>query len=153
MSDSVSTRLRRLVIRRAHEICEYCLIHQDDACFSFHIDHNQSRTLPFNGSHGLALRLVSDFFQRRKQRKRRSCAHYILKSSCFKCLPMPGLEIPPIDTLRFLLFKPLPLPPWRRFPSAMPFSPSSPLKTENCSPPTAHRPPPTAHCSLLTAHQ
>jgi hypothetical protein len=43
MSDSVSTRLRRLVIQRAHEICEYCLIHQDDACFSFHIDHIVSR--------------------------------------------------------------------------------------------------------------
>lgn len=43
MSDSVSVRLRRLVIQRAHGICEYCLIHQDDACFSFHIDHIVSR--------------------------------------------------------------------------------------------------------------
>jgi hypothetical protein len=43
MSDSVSVRLRRLVIQRAHSICEYCLIHQDDACFSFHIDHIVSR--------------------------------------------------------------------------------------------------------------
>ncbi len=43
MSHSVSVRLRRLVIQRAHEICEYCLIHQDDACFSFHIDHIVSR--------------------------------------------------------------------------------------------------------------
>ena len=43
MSDAVSARLRRLVIQRAHGICEYCLIHQDDACFSFHIDHIVSR--------------------------------------------------------------------------------------------------------------
>lgn len=43
MSGSVSVRLRRLVIQRAHEICEYCLIHQEDACFSFHIDHIVSR--------------------------------------------------------------------------------------------------------------
>lgn len=43
MSDSVSIRMRRLVIQRAHGICEYCLIHQADACFSFHIDHIVSR--------------------------------------------------------------------------------------------------------------
>jgi len=43
MSDSVSMRLRRLVTHRAHGICEYCLIHQTDACFSFHIDHIVSR--------------------------------------------------------------------------------------------------------------
>ena len=50
MSDSVSMRLRRLVIQRAHGICEYCLIHQADACFSFHIDHVISRK-----QHGLTL--------------------------------------------------------------------------------------------------
>jgi hypothetical protein len=43
VSASVSVRLRRLVIQRAHGICEYCLIHQEDACFSFHIDHIVSR--------------------------------------------------------------------------------------------------------------
>jgi hypothetical protein len=43
MNGSVSLRLRRLVIQRAHGICEYCLIHQADACFSFHIDHIVSR--------------------------------------------------------------------------------------------------------------
>jgi len=43
MNDSVTVRLRRLVIQRAHGICEYCLIHQADACFSFHIDHIVSR--------------------------------------------------------------------------------------------------------------
>jgi hypothetical protein len=43
MSDAVSARLRRLVVQRAHGVCEYCLIHQDDACFSFHIDHIVSR--------------------------------------------------------------------------------------------------------------
>ena len=43
MNGSVSARLRRLVIQRAHGICEYCLIHQSDACFSFHVDHIVSR--------------------------------------------------------------------------------------------------------------
>ncbi len=43
MNESVSARLRRLVVQRAHGICEYCLIHQTDACFSFHIDHIVSR--------------------------------------------------------------------------------------------------------------
>lgn len=43
MSDAVSARLRRLVALRAHGVCEYCLIHQEDACFSFHIDHIVSR--------------------------------------------------------------------------------------------------------------
>ena len=43
MSASVSARLRRIVFQRAHGVCEYCLIHQADACFSFHIDHIISR--------------------------------------------------------------------------------------------------------------
>ena len=43
MSDGISIRLRRLVIQRARGICEYCLIHQSDACFTFHIDHIVSR--------------------------------------------------------------------------------------------------------------
>jgi hypothetical protein len=43
MSDAISARLRRLVVHRAHGVCEYCLIHQQDACFTFHIDHIISR--------------------------------------------------------------------------------------------------------------
>lgn len=43
MSDSVSTRLRRLVVERALGVCEYCLIHQSDAAFSFQVDHIISR--------------------------------------------------------------------------------------------------------------
>lgn len=43
MSDEVSTRLRRLVTERACGLCEYCLIHQDDAHFTFQIDHIISR--------------------------------------------------------------------------------------------------------------
>jgi len=49
--------------------------------------------------------LNNEGFYRRKQRERRSFAHYILKSPCFVCLPMPGLKSPPIDPLRLLLFK------------------------------------------------
>eukprot|EP01031_Cornospumella_fuschlensis_P017025 gene17025-20825_t len=39
MSASVPARLRRLVTERAGGICEYCLIHQDDAHFTFQVDH------------------------------------------------------------------------------------------------------------------
>jgi len=39
----VSPRLRRLVVQRAHGVCEYCLIHQEDAYFPFHVDHIISR--------------------------------------------------------------------------------------------------------------
>ena len=35
--------MRRHVILRANGVCEYCLIHQDDAHFSFHVDHIISR--------------------------------------------------------------------------------------------------------------
>ena len=35
--------MRRLVIQRANGVCEYCLIHQEDAHFSFHVDHIISR--------------------------------------------------------------------------------------------------------------
>jgi hypothetical protein len=38
----ISTSLRRLVARRAHQRCEYCLIHADDTFFGFHIDHIRS---------------------------------------------------------------------------------------------------------------
>jgi hypothetical protein len=43
VSELVSARLRRLVIQRANHLCEYCLIHQEDAHFSFHVDHIISR--------------------------------------------------------------------------------------------------------------
>jgi hypothetical protein len=43
MSEAITARLRRLVVKRAHGVCEYCLIHQEDTCFSFHIDHIISR--------------------------------------------------------------------------------------------------------------
>ena len=39
----VSAKLRRLVVRRAQGLCEYCLIHQDDAHFTFQVDHVVSR--------------------------------------------------------------------------------------------------------------
>lgn len=43
MSDAVTARLRRLVIERAFSLCEYCLIHQRDAHFTFQVDHVISR--------------------------------------------------------------------------------------------------------------
>lgn len=43
MSGAISAALRRLVTGRARGLCEYCLIHQDDAHFSFHVDHIISR--------------------------------------------------------------------------------------------------------------
>lgn len=39
----VSAKLRRLVVRRAQGLCEYCLIHQNDAHFTFQVDHVVSR--------------------------------------------------------------------------------------------------------------
>lgn len=39
----VSARLRRLVAQRAQGLCEYCLIHQVDAHFTFQVDHVVSR--------------------------------------------------------------------------------------------------------------
>lgn len=35
----VSAALRRLVVRRARDLCEYCLIHESDAYFGCEIDH------------------------------------------------------------------------------------------------------------------
>lgn len=35
----VPAELRRLVIARARECCEYCLLHQDDTPFTHQIDH------------------------------------------------------------------------------------------------------------------
>ena len=43
MSEAVSSRLPRLIIERAYGICEYCLIHQRNAHFTFQIDHIVSR--------------------------------------------------------------------------------------------------------------
>ena len=43
MSDALSARLRRLVVERASGLCEYCLIHQRDAHFTFQVDHIISR--------------------------------------------------------------------------------------------------------------
>ena len=38
-SANIPTALRQLVIERANNICEYCLLHQDDTDFTHHIDH------------------------------------------------------------------------------------------------------------------
>ena len=39
MSSYVSAALRRLVAVRAEALCEYCLIHEDDAVFGCEFDH------------------------------------------------------------------------------------------------------------------
>jgi HNH endonuclease len=39
MSSYVRPHLRRLVAHRAHHVCEYCLIHEDDAFFGCEIEH------------------------------------------------------------------------------------------------------------------
>jgi len=39
MSSYVSAALRRLVAERAEYLCEYCLMHEDDAFFGCEIDH------------------------------------------------------------------------------------------------------------------
>jgi len=39
MSSYVSAALRRLVAERADFLCEYCLIHEDDAVFGCEVDH------------------------------------------------------------------------------------------------------------------
>ncbi len=43
MTGVISARLRRLVVERAFGLCEYCLIHQANAHFTFPIDHIISR--------------------------------------------------------------------------------------------------------------
>ncbi len=35
----ISEQLRRLVANRANNLCEYCLIHEDDTFFSCQVDH------------------------------------------------------------------------------------------------------------------
>ncbi len=39
MSSYISAAYRRTVLKRSASICEYCLIHEEDAFFSFEIDH------------------------------------------------------------------------------------------------------------------
>ena len=39
MTAYIPNELRQQVIARAHGLCEYCLIHQDDTPFSHQIDH------------------------------------------------------------------------------------------------------------------
>ncbi|HCN30020.1 MAG TPA: HNH endonuclease [Verrucomicrobiales bacterium] len=43
MSGQIPAALRRLVFERAAGLCEYCLIHQSDAHFTFPVDHIISR--------------------------------------------------------------------------------------------------------------
>ena len=38
-SNSISAELRKLVIQRASECCEYCLIHQDFSIYTHEVDH------------------------------------------------------------------------------------------------------------------
>src|SRR6185503_9100889 len=35
----ISADLRRLVIKRANQCCEYCLVNQEDRSFPFEVDH------------------------------------------------------------------------------------------------------------------
>ena len=39
MSSLISAALRREVAERADHICEYCLLHQEDAFYEFQVDH------------------------------------------------------------------------------------------------------------------
>ena len=39
MSGYVPAALRRLVVERANRLCEYCLIHEDDAYFDLQVEH------------------------------------------------------------------------------------------------------------------
>ena len=39
MADPVGDALRRLVTERANFLCEYCLIHEEDAFLGFQVDH------------------------------------------------------------------------------------------------------------------
>ena len=39
MSSYVSTALRRLVAGRAEDLCEYCLLHEEDTFFGCEVDH------------------------------------------------------------------------------------------------------------------
>jgi len=39
MTTYISSALRQLVATRAQHLCEYCLIHEDDAFFGCEVDH------------------------------------------------------------------------------------------------------------------
>jgi hypothetical protein len=39
MTSYISAELRRLVVDRAEQLCEYCLIHEDDTFFGCQVDH------------------------------------------------------------------------------------------------------------------
>ena len=39
MSVYISEKLRKKIIKRAHNLCEYCLFHEEDAFNTFHIEH------------------------------------------------------------------------------------------------------------------
>ncbi|MGH7816513.1 MAG: HNH endonuclease [Candidatus Binatia bacterium] len=39
MTSYISTALRQLVATRAQRLCEYCLIHEEDAFFGCEVDH------------------------------------------------------------------------------------------------------------------
>jgi len=39
----LSSEVRQIVAVRAHHICEYCLIAEADAFFSFQIEHNKPK--------------------------------------------------------------------------------------------------------------
>jgi hypothetical protein len=41
--DRVGVELRRLVAARANQLCEYCLLHEDDTYFGCEVDHVVSR--------------------------------------------------------------------------------------------------------------
>jgi HNH endonuclease len=53
----VSADLRRLVIERAGNCCEYCLLSQEDVGFTFHAEHHiqSEKHLGATESHNLAL--------------------------------------------------------------------------------------------------
>ena len=43
MSSYISEHIRQVVVRRADNCCEYCLIHEDDTFFGCEVDHILSR--------------------------------------------------------------------------------------------------------------
>ncbi len=74
-SANVPARLRRQVIARANHVCEYCLLHQDDADFLHQIDHIIPRK--YNG--------LTIFI--------------ILALACLKCNKNKGPEIAGLDPI------------------------------------------------------
>jgi hypothetical protein len=43
MSDRISPEIRQIVVRRANNVCEYCLIAEEDAFFRHQVEHIISR--------------------------------------------------------------------------------------------------------------